>query len=390
MKVRLLYVHVLPVDAVAANAVQVLKMCQAFADQGVSVTLAVPAGSKASTEEQHKRAIESKLGRYPSFAIITFKQYTVFGRLKLLGGYFAVKKVLARLRPDVVFLRNIVLVRAAVKTGVPFIYESHNSLMHNRSKILDSYWTKYILKTAPDPLMKKFIAISGALGKYWRDKGIPQEKLLELHDGFDAACFEHETSKSDARDQTGLPQDIKIALYMGSLYADREIENILRLAERMPDLHFVVVGGSTSEKEALIAIADRRGQKNIVFLGSVNHSDVPTYLFSADILLMTWSRKVKTIEFCSPLKLFEYMAAGRIIVGHGFSTIREVLTDGENAYLADPDMPEELYLKMRQAADELTDEFGRKARRLAFQKYSWESRTRELIKHTFDHSVTER
>ena len=41
-------------------------------------------------------------------------------------------------------------------------------------------------------------------------------------------------------------------------------------------------------------------------------------------------------HFTSPLKLFEYMAAGRAIVASDLPAIREVLRDGENALLVTP------------------------------------------------------
>ena len=57
---------------------------------------------------------------------------------------------------------------------------------------------------------------------------------------------------------------------------------------------------------------------------------------------MIWTDKTNTMNYCSPLKLFEYMAAGRIIVGHDFPTISEVLTNNETALLVPPDSFEAL------------------------------------------------
>ena len=43
--------------------------------------------------------------------------------------------------------------------------------------------------------------------------------------------------------------------------------------------------------------------------------------------------------FTSPLKLFDYMAAGAPIVASDLPTVREVLTDGDNALLVPPGRP---------------------------------------------------
>lgn len=383
---KLLYVHALPVAAPAANAVQVLKMCQALGDCGIDVTLAVPQSAASANPAEHAAAVANKLGRELNFKLDTYEKRTLFGRFQLIGGYFSVKRMMQAYQPDVVFLRNVVFVRAAEKTATPYIYEAHNSLMHNTSAALDKYWTNYVLNRASSPLMRKFVTISGALGEYWETKGIPQDKQISLHDGFDPAYFSTQVSTDEARRKLDLPIDGKIVLYMGSLYADRGIDRIIELAEQIPDATFLIVGGKASEIAPLENLAMQRGLRNIRFVGSVEHKDVPLYLFAADILLMIWSRQVKTIDYCSPLKLFEYMAAGRIIVGHGFRTIKEVLTHGTDAYLVDPDEPEDLFVKLRQALDEMPEEFGTRARQLAFERYTWNQRARDIVNSLDTHA----
>jgi glycosyltransferase involved in cell wall biosynthesis len=49
------------------------------------------------------------------------------------------------------------------------------------------------------------------------------------------------------------------------------------------------------------------------------------------------------VPYASPLKVFEYMAAGRAIVAPDQPNIREVLRDGETALLFDPGKPGALW-----------------------------------------------
>lgn len=374
MKKKLLYIHAVPIDSLAANSVQVLSMCQSFARLGLDVTLAVPVGASELSEEELKRAIETKMGAYPLFSVTTFKQRLLFGRGKLLSCYFPARVLIKNLKPDLIFLRNVVLVHAAIANNVPFIYESHNSLMHDSSRLLNMIWTKYIVRISSNTLMKKFIAISGALGDFWIKQGIADEKVLSVHDGFDEAMFKDQLSIKEARAMLEMPLLDKTVLYVGSLYRDRGIEDIIFLASELPTIKFRVVGGPDAERSRYIELASAEDVGNIEFLGSIEHRKVPTYLFSSDILLMTWSSAVKTIEYCSPLKLFEYMAAGRVIVGHGFRTIREVLVDGEDSYLADPESREELLKQLTRAIADDSQLFGDRARAKAFNEYSWDRR----------------
>ena len=374
MKKKLLYIHAVPIDSSAANSVQVLSMCQSFARLGLDVTLAVPVGASELSEEELKRAIETKMGAYPLFSVTTFRQRLLFGRGKLLSCYFPARVLIKNLKPDLIFLRNVVLVHAAIANNVPFIYESHNSLMHDSSRLLNMIWTKYIVRVSSNTLMKKFIAISGALGDFWIKQGIADEKVLSVHDGFDEAMFKDQLSIKKARAMLEMPLLDKTVLYVGSLYRDRGIEDIIFLASELPTIKFRVVGGPDAERSRYIELASAEDVGNIEFLGSIEHRKVPTYLFSSDILLMTWSSAVKTIEYCSPLKLFEYMAAGRIIVGHGFRTIREVLVDGEDSYLADPESRDELLKQLTRAIADDSQLFGDRARAKAFNEYSWDRR----------------
>jgi len=74
------------------------------------------------------------------------------------------------------------------------------------------------------------------------------------------------------------------------------------------------------------------------------------------------------------------MASGRIIVGHAFPTINEVLSDGETALLADPDSFEELRHKFAEALEQTyPNPMAQEARRLALSKYTWQSRVETIL-----------
>ncbi len=77
------------------------------------------------------------------------------------------------------------------------------------------------------------------------------------------------------------------------------------------------------------------------------------------------------------------MATGRTIVGHAFPTIKEVLENGKNALLANPNSFDELKNKLNIALtlDEKS-EIGRNARILAYQKYSWRQRAISILKYS--------
>ena len=245
---------------------------------------------------------------------------------------------------------------------------------------MDKYWRKKLIKYAQSDNFLKFLTISQALSDYWARNGIPSYKQLALHDGIDEEEFRDPKTRDEARKELGLIFNEKIVLYSGNLYPDRGIEDILKLAKIFSKARFIVLGGPEDRKRYFEKKINNERINNINFIGWVPRKLVKNYLFASDVLLMIWTRKVPTINYCSPLKMFEYMAAGRIIVGHAFPTIKEVLTDGYTAYLVDPDSFEELCIKMEKALnDSYPSNMAKRARTLALKDYIWSKRARKIL-----------
>jgi glycosyltransferase involved in cell wall biosynthesis len=78
--------------------------------------------------------------------------------------------------------------------------------------------------------------------------------------------------------------------------------------------------------------------------------------------------------------MFEYMAAGRTIVGDGFPTIHEVLTHGRDALLSDPDSFDDLRENLARALRmSHPNPIGEAAHKLASARFSWEARARGVL-----------
>jgi len=377
---RLLYLHNTPIDSEKANIIQVLYMCDSFSRLGVNVKLAIPESSRPMDREFMCSIVRQKIGRELSFSIITFKKITMLGHLNTLGSYFGARKIINKLKADICFVRAPFFLKLLMDKGIPTIFESHNTLLHNRSVFLHRLWKRRLIQYSKSKKLVKFIAISHALADYWIKNDIDPQKVVSLHDGIDDESFKFVESKEVDRKEIGIKSDEKVVVYAGSLYPDRGIEDILKLAKLFSHVQFIVLGGPSSRKGYFEKESRKNGIGNIQFLGWIPRDKVKKFLFAADVLLMIWTRNVPTINYCSPMKMFEYMAAGRIIVGHGFPTIKEVLTDGVTAYLADPESFQDLQKKMEMALNErYPSAMGLRARELARKEYSWKNRARKIL-----------
>ena len=351
-----------------ASFTQVVSMCNAFCEiPGAEVFLAIP-----------DHLTESFQGDYK----FNVKQYSPFLRNQKLNrfmNYFAVKKLIRRVQPEYVLSRDPVLLLPAAGSQAGIIFESHNYLLHNGSKLINLVLRTILKRMVKLNNFRLFITISEALAEFWISRGIDKDLILALHDGFSVKMFRELPDPEKARVYLEFPINKKIIMYVGSLYADREIENILNLARDFPMALFVIVGGPDNVADSIRTDLEARHASNVILTGSIPHEKVPVYLASADILLALWSRQVKTINYCSPLKLFEYMASGKVIIAHSFPTIREVLVHEKTGLLVDPDSYQDLKQQVSGALNENHAATGENARREAFEKYSWDQRVARIM-----------
>jgi glycosyltransferase involved in cell wall biosynthesis len=361
-----------------ANVVQVANMCQAFALCGADVILAIAAPRNKTKDPDD--LVTKILGESPAFKILTYKKFTLFGRMEILGTYFGVRSLLRKIKADLCYVRDPLILQLSLKAGLSTVFEAHDSKLNFRSQLFNKLWENDMLVNVKRSKLIRFITISRALGDYWRVKGIPEQKITVLHDGFSSRIFEIEKKQIDARKELSLPVEKKIVVYAGRLNADREAERLIYLAKNNPDVSFIVIGGPEAQKVKLENLSSISKVRNISWIGHISHVKVAEYLFAADVLLMIWTWQVPHVKYFSPLKMFEYMAAGRIIVGEAFPTITEVLENGRTAYLADPDSFEDLCVKLNQALNQsYPSAMATRARQLALEEYSWNNRARKIL-----------
>jgi glycosyltransferase involved in cell wall biosynthesis len=175
--------------------------------------------------------------------------------------------------------------------------------------------------------------------------------------------------------------------YVGQLYPWKGAGLVVDVAARVPDARAVIVGGQTNwteddpdiaalaEQARTLGVADR-----VELRGHVPYERVPAALAEASVALLPLPDEPVARLFTSPLKLFDYMAAGVPIVASDLPSLREVLRDGENGLLAPAGDADAFAAAVRRllANPALADRLGRQAR-IDVQQYSWDARARALL-----------
>ncbi len=274
---------------------------------------------------------------------------------------------------DFAYTRTIGFPKHAIRQGLPVILESHSPLGTDIDK-------KQIHSIIHDELFLKIVTISEQLKVRMIENGLPEDKILVAPDGADLDAYTDDLSKTAAREKLGFPIEGKYALYVGHLYQDRGIKEIMYSAKKMPDVQFVIVGGHANDIEHWRAYVADNKLENINIVGFVENRFVPLYQWMADVLLMPYSKSCGTSEWMSPLKLFEYMASGRAIIASHFPVFDEILRDQDNCKLVEADDAESLHQGLLSIFEntQFMDNIGKKAK-LDVQNYSWTSRAQFIL-----------
>jgi len=131
------------------------------------------------------------------------------------------------------------------------------------------------------------------------------------------------------RQYLGLSPDVRIALYQGQIQANRSLDQLVNAAPFLDPGIVIVMMGRTVEKtriqlEELIAsngVADR-----VKIIPAVPYEELLDWTASADIGLTVFKPSyTRSIRYCLPNKLFEYLMAGLPVVSSELEAIAELL-----------------------------------------------------------------
>jgi len=151
------------------------------------------------------------------------------------------------------------------------------------------------------------------------------------------------------------------------------------------EIPFHVIGGSDSD---LAQLKSKDLPPNLVLHGFVPHAELHEHYEYLDVLLMPYQRQIfgpvaenDTSEYCSPMKMFEYMAAGKAIVSSDLPVLREVLRDGFNALLVPLDDVEAWEAVVRQLVDDEGQRrrLGNAARADLLAAHTWAARAERVL-----------
>ncbi len=364
MKIAAIAGATVPSDT--ANSLQVMKACQALAQIGHDLTLLVPGARTSSVDLQLHYGLQTE-----------FPIEWLASSSRRMFTWDSVRRARA-LKADLIYSWFPQSAVFGLLQRLPVVFEIHiqpaggfGPLWHRLFAVL--------------PGRKRLASITRALVQILArdfDLRFPESEVVIAPNGVDLERFASLPDPAAARRRLGL-HEAPTVMCTGHLYAGRGADLFLALAKSLPRAQFVWAGGRPEDVQSW---KQQAGSDNVLFTGFIPNQNLPLYQAAADILLMPYSRSIMgssgsadSASVASPMKMFEYMAAGRAIVSADLPVIREVLNE-ENAVFCEPDEIGE----WKSAIEAL---LGDQARRTALgsqanqdvQGYTWLARARRIL-----------
>ena len=367
-----------------ANSIQVVKATQALADLGHEVTLLVPGQVQTDWLD-----LERHYGLRRQFKIQWVPENLTFRRYDFA---FKALKLARQMAPDIIYTWVLQAGVLALWQGVPVVLELHDRV---RGKVGPWLFRWFYRSKTPRRLLTNTHALKNAL--------ITDFKLdtakLDIHvapNGVDLERYQNLLSSEESRQNLSLPAGFT-AGYSGHFYAGRGLQLMLEMAKQLSAIQFLWVGGEAADVAEWRARIDRQNIMNVTITGFVNNIEVAQYQAAADVLLMPYSSSIagsgggNSAEIASPMKMFEYLAAGRAIVSSDLPVVHEVLNK-ENAVFCPP---EDLSAWCKAISDLHADPDRRKqlgaAARSTAENYTWRARAESALESfpSLDDGTTE-
>lgn len=269
--------------------------------------------------------------------------------------------------------------------GVPHLYDMHSSLPEQLSNF--DFSRSRLLLGAFRALERRMLRGSASvivICKRLEDvaRAIAPRAHIVLIENAPGSAEAGGGALVPVRERAGLDVGVPVVLYTGTFEAYQGLDLLFKAMRAVldvrPDARLLLAGGKPDQVERARRDAEREGLGHAaVFAGERPAEEIPSYLAAADVLVSPRSRGTNT-----PLKIYQYLRAGRPIVATNLLTHTQVL-DGRVAELTEPTPAAFAAGIVRVLGDrEYAARLGRAAGELAATRYTYASyvaRTNEAL-----------
>jgi glycosyltransferase involved in cell wall biosynthesis len=293
-----------------------------------------------------------------------------------------------QLNPDFIYERYSLWamagLRLAKKRSIPLVLEVNAPLayeqQHYRSGVTCpplARWVERVIWRKPNLL----IAVSESLRSQMQRAKVKPQRIHVLPNAVNTSLFHTGLQGSPVRERFNLAGRFVIG-FVGTFKRWHGVDLLLAAFQDLhsmdPSAHLLLVGDGPLRPQFEERVRSAGLTQAVTFAGGVAHQDVPHYVAAMDVATAPYP--ALDDFYYSPLKLFEYMAAGRAVVASRVGQVAEAVADGVTGLLFEPGDRAGLVSCIRRLQDnaELRKELGRNAH-VACSARTWNQNAAQVI-----------
>lgn len=311
--------------------------------------------------------------------------------------FFCLIRLCLKQKPDAIYSRHdVFIVAPSVLAGIFHIplFSEVNGVFSDelsfRGHGIAGIWINNLIERFAYKCSKRVIVVTEGIKEHLTNAlGIEREKISVISNGADIELVKPQ-DPGPAKQRLGISSTSYVIGYLGNFEYYQGIEYLIRglpdVLKKYPGVCCLLVGDG-SLKPTIETLTKELGVfDSCVFTGAVPHSKVGEYLAAMDVCV---APKIPIKSGYSPLKLYEYLSAGRPVITSDTSGF-ELLVEYQCGLLAKPKDPESMTEKIIELLENLEKrlEMGKNAR-LYMEKFGgWEkviSKVEAVIQKEIEH-----
>jgi glycosyltransferase involved in cell wall biosynthesis len=359
------------VPSSTANSIQMMKVCQALTQVNGPVQVWVPGDNAAAWDD-----LAGHYGLMQPFEVHWLPSARVLRRYNFTWRALTEAQ---RWGAECIYTWMPQAALLGLQRGLPVILEAHDRISGRIGPLL---FRQFVRKTGK----KRLLVITQALLKKLEAQftGLSALDIQIAPNGVELEQYENLPEAAAAREVLGLPKKLT-AVYSGHFYAGRGVDLLVEMAAAFPQVSFVWAGGRPADIDRLRQRLHKQQIENVTLTGFIPNRRLPLYQAAGDILLMPYELSIagssggNSAEICSPMKMFDYLAAGRAILTSDLAVFHEVLTH-ENAVFCQPEDVQSWQTALARLLNDpdLRHRLGTRARQDA-SNYAWRVRANKAL-----------
>ena len=233
---------------------------------------------------------------------------------------------------------------ACQKTGVPYVLTVDADLLLEADVMGDpisgirrkvATWAAQKNYQLADQIITVSAPTKENLVQNW---GVDGKKISVIPNGVAVSLFNQPVDTAQVRNELGVG-DAPIIMFVGGFQMwhglDKLLEAMAVVATILPEVRLLLVGDGPARPFVEETIRRLDLEKQVTITGFQPHARIPKLLAIANVVTVPYPKLPQEMWF-SPLKLYEYMAAGKAIVASSAGQIKHVIRHDENGLLVTP------------------------------------------------------